>query len=137
MGATGETWSSVFDAFKVADEIEVLRKAQSTLHLEIDLVRRSLATTYIDTSIRPWSAGAPNNTKLLDALAGYRTMRVAKMPGVYSKNPQHSWESHWADAVRYLMVYRHGDIGLGGWNAKPDFTQQDKAMGWSNGRITA
>lgn len=136
-GATGDTWASVFEAFKVADEIEVLRKGQSTLHLEIALVQQSLPTTYIDTAIRPWSGKEPNNSKLLDALAGYRTMRLAKLPGVYSKNPQHSWESHWADAVRYLMVYRHGDIGLGGWNKAPDYSMQDRAMGWTGGRLLA
>ena len=51
---------------------------------------------------------------LLEALAGYRTEKLAaKRPGVFSRQPYHSWESHYADALRYLFVYRHGDIGSG------------------------
>lgn len=132
-GPAGDTWVSIFQTYRLAEEIEVLRKGQGTLHAEIAHVQQSLATTYVDDVPREFTHGKPNNGVLLDALAGYRTERIAKRPGVYSKTPQHSWESHWADAVRVLMVYRHGDMGLGGWHEAPDFGAQDKAArvaGW-------
>jgi hypothetical protein len=129
-GPAGDTWASAFEAFKLAEEIEVLRKAQNTLHSEIALVQQSLPTTYIDTVVRPWTNGKENNSMLLEALAGYRTEKLAKRPGVFSRNPYHSWESHYADAVRYLFVYRHGDIGLGGWGPKPSTVAIDRAAGW-------
>jgi hypothetical protein len=129
-GPAGDTWESTFNAFRLADEIDVLPKGQGTLHSHIALVQQKLPTTYIDTGIRPWTDGKPNNSMLLDALAGYRTERLAKRPGVFSQNPYHSWESHWADAVRYLMVYRHGDLGLGGWGPAPSTKWIDRAAGW-------
>lgn len=125
-GPAGDTWTSIFDAFKVADEIEVLRKGQGSLHQEIALVQQSLPLTYVDTHAREWTKGKPNNSLLLDALAGYRTERLSKRPGVFSVNPYHSWESHYADAVRYLMVYRHGEIGLGGWGPAPNYAAHDR-----------
>lgn len=131
-GPAGDTWASAFEAFKLAGEIEVLPKGQGSLHQHIALVQQSLPTTYIDTAVRPWTRGKENNTLLLDALAGYRTEKLAKRPGVFSRNPYHSWESHYADMVRYLMVYRHGDLGLGGWSRAPDWSAHDRmqARAW-------
>jgi hypothetical protein len=129
-GPAGDTWASAFEAFKLADEIEVLRKGQGTLHAEIALVQQSLPTTYVDTTPRPWTHGKENNSMLLEALAGYRTEKLLKRPGVFSRNPYHSWESHYADAARYLFVYRHGEIGLAGWGPRAPTTANDIANGW-------
>ncbi len=125
-GPAGDTWLSVFEAFGLADEFEVLPKGHGTLHQHIALVQQKLSTTYVDTAVRPWTDGKPNNSLLLDALSGYRTEKLAKRPGVFSANPYHSWESHYADAVRYLMVWRHGDFGLGGWGTAPDWSRHDR-----------
>lgn len=132
-GPAGDTWVGTFEAFKLALEFEVLRKGQGDLHLQIALVQQSLPSTYIDETPRAWTAGKPNNSLLIDALSQYRTEKIQSRPGVYSKNPYHDWSSHYADAVRALMVYRHGDMGLGGWHAAPDWSSQDRAArvaGW-------
>lgn len=133
-GPGGDTWASTFEAFKIGlDEIVVLKKGQGTLHAEIAHVQQNLSTCWFDSAHRDFAKGA-NNLRLLEALTGYRTERVAKRPGVFSKSPQHSWESHYADAIRYALVYRYGGDMAGNWGRAPDFSAQDKAMGWSGGR---
>lgn len=134
-GPGGDTWASTFDAYKIGmDEVVVLRKGQGTLHNEIAHVQQHLSTCWFDHAQRPFAGGARNNALLLEALTGYRTERIARRPGVFGKTPYHSWESHFADALRYALVYRYGDFGLGNWHKAPDFSAQDKAMGWVNGR---
>lgn len=135
-GPGGDTWASTLEAYRIGqDEIVVLRKSQGTLHNEIAHVQQHLSTCWFDNSVRSWTQGKPNNSILLDALTGYRTERVAKKPGVFSKSPQHSWESHWADALRYALVYRYGDYGVGNWGEAPDYSEQDRAMGWGKDRL--
>lgn len=130
-GPTGDTWTSVFDKFRLAmDEITVLRKGQGTLHSEIAHVQQNLATCYFDNARRAWSGNRENNDTLLESLASYRTEVIARRPGTYSKNPLHDTSSHWADAVRYLLVYRHGDYMPGNWGPRPSTLAIDRAAGW-------
>jgi phage terminase large subunit len=135
-GPGGDTWVTTFESFKIGlDEIVVLKKGQGTLHAEIAHVQQHLSSCWFDHSQREFSKG-PNNGTLLEALTGYRTERIAKRPGVFSKSPHHTWESHWADAVRYALVYRYGDLMPGNWAQAPDFSAHDRAMGWSGNRPT-
>ena len=135
-GPGGETWQSTLEAHRIGqDEIVVLRKGQGTLQNEIAHVQQHLGTCWFDHEVRPWSAPGLNNARLLEALTGYRTEALPRRPGVFSKNPLHSWESHYADAMRYALVYRYGDYLPGNWGKAPDFSAQDRAMGWQGGRL--
>lgn len=128
-GPSGDTWVSVFDKFRLAsDEMTVLRKGQNTLHPEIAHVQQHLGTCYFDNSRRDFAGGRENNIMLLEALAAYRTEPIAKRPGTFSRNPLHNTASHTADAVRYALVYRHGDYMPGGWSKAPDWSAHDKAQ---------
>lgn len=133
-GPTGDTWVSTVDKHRLAlDEVTVLRKGQGTLHAEIAHVQQSLATCYFDNAPRPWlKQGEHNNDTLIESLTAYRTEQLPKRPGVYSRNPLHDSSSHWADMVRYGLVYRHGDYGLGGWGKAPDWSAHDRMQvsGW-------
>jgi len=128
-GPTGDTWTSVFDRFRLAThEIVVLRKGQGTLHAEIAHVQQSLATCYFDSSPREFNGNRENNDTLVESLAAYRTETIAKRPGTYSRMPTHDAASHWADAMRYALVYRHGDYMPGGWSKAPDWSTHDRAQ---------
>lgn len=134
-GPGGETWSSTFEAHRIGlDEIEVLRKGQGTLQNEIAMVQGHLSRVWFDNEPRQWTQGKPNNSQLIEALTGYRTESMPRRPGVFSKNPLHSWESHFADAFRYALVYRYGDMP-GNWGPAPSTENIDRAMGWSGGRL--
>lgn len=124
-GPAGDTWMSEFEAFNLAKgEYVVLRKGYNSLHAEIAMVQSKLQTTYVDTSVRAFSNG-PNNSFLLDGMAGYRTQTVKGRPGTYSKLPMHNVDSHTADAVRYMYVYL-ADADAGFTAGKPDYTTMDK-----------
>lgn len=129
-GPAGDTWVSVFDTHHLAkNEIVVLRKGQGTLHSEISHVQQHLSTCWFDNEKRDWCKGTEsNNDTLIESLTAYRTEAMTKRPGVYSKNPLHDAASHWADAFRYALVYRHGDLMPGGWGKAPDWAKQDKTQ---------
>lgn len=128
-GPTGDTWVTVFDKFRLSqDEMTVLRKGQNTLHSEISHVQMNLGTCYFDTAPREFTKHRPNNDVLLESLTAYRTETVHHRPGTYSKMPLHDQSSHWADAVRYALVYRHGDYMPGSWSKAPDWSKQDRSQ---------
>ena len=126
-GPSGDTWVTVFDKFRLAsDELTVLRKGQGTLHAEIAHVQQTLATCYFDNRRRDWTGNGESNDTLLESLSAYRTETIAKRPGTYSRNPTHDAASHWADSMRYALVYRHGDYMPGGWSKAPDWAAHDR-----------
>jgi hypothetical protein len=97
----------------------------------IEAVRQMMPTLWIDSAPRPW-APEGNNKLLIDALAGYRTTQsvTQRRNGVFSATPQHSWESHWADMVRYYaMGVRVGAFAqLDAWGPAPNYSQHDRAV---------
>lgn len=126
-GPTGDTWVTVFDRHRLAQqETTVLRKGQNTLHSEISHVQMNLRTCYFDNSVRDFTNKRPNNDTLLENLAAYRTETVHQRPGTFSRTPLHDTSSHWADAMRYALVYRHGDYMPGQWGPPPDYSSFDK-----------
>jgi hypothetical protein len=128
-GPSGDTWVTVFDKFKLAkDEITVLRKGSGTLHAEIAHVQQNLATCYFDNARRAWTGNRENNLALLEALASYRTELIAKRGATFSRNPLHNEASHYADMMRYALVFRHGDYMPGGWSKSPDWSKHDRAQ---------
>lgn len=70
----------------------------------IDVTRDMLPLVRIDTANRPWAPDGAN-AHLIDALNGYRTEFSKSHPEVFQLNPAHTWESHFADAVRYYCSF--------------------------------
>jgi phage terminase large subunit len=95
---------------------------------EIEKVRAFLGRVRIDNAIRPWTDNEENNARLSEALIGYRTVRSKTDAEVYQKQAAHTWESHWADSVRYYVVYRDQYDAPGAWNRAPDYSLQDRAQ---------
>ncbi|MEX2125479.1 MAG: terminase family protein [Woeseia sp.] len=93
---------------------------------EIEMVRGFLGRVSIDNAARPWTDNDDNNARLVDALLGYRTAKSKTEAGVYEKAPAHSWESHWADSVRYYVVYRQDNEATSTWGPAPNYEQADK-----------
>lgn len=121
---TGTTAAQVFES--LGREVEVMECA--LVLPGIQAVRTLLPTLWIDNDKRPW-APEGNNKRFIEALGGYRTSQSSqqKQRGVHSATPLHSWESHWADALRYYAVAeRSGLLTLHVWGPKPDYTLQDR-----------
>lgn len=70
----------------------------------IEIVRTYLPLLRIDIAPRPWAEDG-NNAVLIDALNGYRTEHSRQHPEVFQLTPAHTWESHFADAVRYYCTF--------------------------------
>lgn len=73
------------------------------LHEGIEQVRQALEHVWFDRE----------HTRVLrEACIGYRS-ELDSVRGVHRRQPLHSWESHYADMLRYLVVGRPAH--LGGW----------------------
>jgi hypothetical protein len=106
----------------------VVLPRSSNVPAEIEKVRAFLGRAHIDNAVRPWTENEENNARLLEALLGYRTERSRTDAETHQKNASHTWEAHWADSVRYYVVYRDEFQTLGGWGTAPNYTQQDRAV---------
>jgi hypothetical protein len=105
-------------------EIELARKAGVSEGIE--LVKNTLPMMNIDIGVRPWTEGEDeNNSAFIDALNGYRTEVSKAHPDVYQKSPAHTWESHFADALRYYCVWVNDGGARTGWSYTPDYTKHD------------
>lgn len=103
---------------------ELIVLPRANVQSGIDKVKALFPTLCVDTVPRAWTEGEPNNLLLMEALAGYRTEK--KEGGVYSKNPSHTWESHYADALRYVAESMERlDVGQ---PVKFNYAQLDRAQ---------
>lgn len=101
-------------------DIEILER--DSVHPGIQAVRSLFPTLWIDNESREWG----DNERLIGAIGGYRSKQ--NKHGVASATPEHSWESHWMDALRYYAVA--DSLGMTTSTtgpAKPlDYSQMDK-----------
>jgi hypothetical protein len=105
----------------------ILARSQN-VPAEIEKVRGFLGRTRIDNAVRPWTENEENNARLLEALLGYRTERSKTDAETHQKTASHTWEAHWADSVRYYVVYRDEFQSLSGWGSPPNYAEQDRAV---------
>ncbi len=109
--------------------VELLTAPKMSVAAGIDVVKNYLAMIRIDNAVREWEGAEDgNNLSLQDALCGYRTEHKKGSPDVFQKSPAHTWESHYADSLRYYCVYVQ-EVGFDtGWSRDPDYSLQDKAV---------
>jgi hypothetical protein len=123
---TGATWQQVFEDQHRRTELA----PKLSPHEGIAQVQLLLPTCSIDTAPRPW-APEGNNQLLIESLTGYRTeiRKGSGAPGVFQLSPSHTWESHFADALRYYAVFRaSGGLTLGEWGPAPNWSLTDRAV---------
>lgn len=104
----------------------VILPRTSSVAQEIERVRTFLGRVRIDNAVRTWTDNEENNARLTEALLGYRTARSNLDSAVYQRQPAHTWESHYADSVRYYVAYRADNPASGSWHPAPDYTQLDR-----------
>ncbi len=125
---TGDTRRETFEQCMPKTTVEIC-DAQGRLKGRtegIEATRQWLPKVWIDNAVRPWTAGQENNFTLTEALTSYRTEEAKG--DVFQLQPLHSWESHWADMIRYFAVHRRsGTIGRG-WTTSVDYSAQDRAV---------
>lgn len=92
----------------------------------IEATRQLLPKMLIDNSVRPWTSGQENNFTLVEALTSYRTEEAKH--DVFQLQPLHSWESHWADMVRYYAVHRKNGALGDGWSTSVNYSAHDRAV---------
>jgi hypothetical protein len=131
--ASGTMRDLLVTALEKYGEVEILERGP--VQIGIEAVRSLLPTMWIDNEPRPWSTvdgkPHPNNQRLVEALAGYRTSQSMqqKQRGVYAATPLHSWESHFADMLRYYATaVQTGALSLTEWGQAPSYAQQDRAV---------
>lgn len=115
----------VIDAFtKAGADVSIIDRSDVTKGIEI--VRGIFPTLWIDNAKRPW-APTGNNARLVDAIGGYRASNTKN--GVFSRTPVHSWESHFADALRYYAIASEiGETTGNRWGPAPNYAQADRAV---------
>jgi hypothetical protein len=114
------------DLFESHGHEAIILPRTGSVAREIQTVQGFLGRMRIDNEVRDWTENEDNNGRLVEALLGYRTAKSHSDSGVYQKAPAHTWESHWADAVRYYVAYRTDNEETSGWGKAPDYSQTDK-----------
>ncbi len=118
---TGLTDAQQFEQLAGEAEVEIIDMLK--VQTGIQAVRQMLPTLWVDNAVRPW-APEGNNRVLIDALGGYRTSKTRN--GVFSRTPVHSWESHWADALRYYALGH--ELTSVSWGAPPRYDEIDRTV---------
>lgn len=103
---------------------QVVDKAPHTDSM-IKLTRDQVATTWIDSSRRPWVDDDENNSLLIDSLNGFRFSKT-RAGAEFSETRANTWEKHFAIAFETYAAWRNGEGDLaGGWHPRPSTAIDD------------
>lgn len=113
---TGQSHAQLFQAQGL--ETVIIPAPPGSVAQSIELVRNLLPRVWIHNEL----------TRLIDALSGYRT-EESKHPGVFQLTPAHTWESHFADAMRYYAMYNSRRQSMPGAKSRPvDYSRIDRMV---------